>query len=82
MLLHENATNLSITLPEESGDIVLGATIDGQRWHVISGQERARTTVADAGLTDGEAVAWKLDGEKNFIVNVPVEEEDGEGMEE
>ncbi|KAF8540497.1 hypothetical protein BDD12DRAFT_804506 [Trichophaea hybrida] len=82
-LLHENAQNLSIPLPSDPDDIVLGASLDGGtsgRWHVISGQERKKTTVQDAGLKDGDTVAWRCEDEEKFVVSVPVEEEEeGEG---
>ncbi|KAF8248948.1 hypothetical protein K440DRAFT_641650 [Wilcoxina mikolae CBS 423.85] len=88
-LLHENAQNLSIPLPSDPDDIVLGASIDSgisRGWHVISGQERKKTTVQDAGLKDGDAVAWRCKVEERFVVSVPVEEEEEEegegGMEE
>lgn len=79
VLLSENARHIDLELPEKVSEINLAATIDpGQDvkrgFRILEDQDMKKTTVLDAGLQDGNVVAWNLGG-KEFRVEVPVEEE-------
>jgi hypothetical protein len=80
-LLQENAQHLEIALPESADEIVFGAMTDpagvdvSRGFHVIANQDKKKTTVKDAGLRDGATVAWRLESEKEFSVDVPAEDD-------
>jgi hypothetical protein len=80
-LLQENAQHLKFALPDSADEIVFGAMIDPagvdvtRGFHVISNQDKKKTTVKEAGLRDGATVAWKLESESEFKVEAPADDD-------